>query len=63
MVMGDRISSPRITHTKVTMEPHFVLKSGMLLVWTKLVAQEAEATDAIRIAVRMLSTLRVRRGR
>ena len=29
MVMGDRILSPRIIHTKVTIEPHFVLKSGI----------------------------------
>ena len=29
MVLGDRILSPRITHTKVTIEPHFVLKSGI----------------------------------
>jgi hypothetical protein len=29
MILGDRILSPRITHTKVTIEPHFVLKSGI----------------------------------
>ena len=30
MILGDRILSPRITHTEVTIEPYFVLKSGML---------------------------------
>ena len=29
MILGDRILSPRIIHTKVTIEPHFVLKSGI----------------------------------
>ena len=29
MILGDRIPSPRIIHTKVTIEPHFVLKSGI----------------------------------
>ena len=29
MVLRDRFLSPRITHTKVTIEPHFVLKSGI----------------------------------
>ena len=29
MIMGDRILSPRTTHTKVTKDSHFVLKSGI----------------------------------
>ena len=29
MIMGDQIPSPMITHTKVTIEPHFILKSGI----------------------------------
>jgi hypothetical protein len=30
MILGDQIQSARIIHTQVTIEPHFVLKSGML---------------------------------